>query len=258
MTRRAPALGTKADDSEPWRAGNVLPIRGARLTLLNGFRLECDDDTVRLPSSVQRLLALVALAPDPLTRPRIAFTLWNESTESHAYGSLRSALWRLRQLKHRVVVATEDTLALAPGVLVDYHHGLRLANGLLEEHADAAAISLLGGPLAGELLPGWYDDWVLDERERYNELRLHALEALCELNLHEGRVGHAIDACLTAVRIDPLRESSHRALIRAYLTEGNRAEALRHYRRFARRLRDETGLRPSAQMDELVLALTLP
>jgi len=67
-----------------------------------------------------------------------------------------------------------------------------------------------------------------------------------------------VEAGLAAVRAEPLRESTHRALIRAYIAEGNTAQALAHYRAFVRRLNDQTGLRPSGQLDALVARLGGP
>ena len=57
---------------------------------------------------------------------------------------------------------------------------------------------------------------------------------------------------LAAVAGEPLRESAHRALITAYLAEGNRSEALRQYRFFRHLLADELGLEPSPLMESLV------
>jgi len=67
---------------------------------------------------------------------------------------------------------------------------------------------------------------VLLERERYHELRLRALKALCDRELRAGRLPQAVAAGLEAVRAEPLRDSARRALIRAHLAEGNNAEAL--------------------------------
>ena len=47
--------------------------------------------------------------------------------------------------------------------------------------------------LDGDLLPDWYDDWLMIERERLRQLRVHALEQLAERAMREGRYGHAID-----------------------------------------------------------------
>ena len=80
-----------------------------------------------------------------------------------------------------------------------------------------------------DLLPDWNEDWVLIERERFRQARLHALEALCDRFSEAGRMMPAIQAGLAAVTADPFRESAHRALIRTHLREGNRSEALRQY-----------------------------
>ncbi len=221
------------------------------LELLDGFRLVCDGEPVHLPSSSQRVLAFLALRGRPTSRARVAYTLWADTGDTRALGSLRSALWRLRRLAHPVVTATDDAIGLAPRVRVDLHEGLRLAAGILDGSPEATPSTAADG-LAGELLPDWYDEWVLVERERFNELRVHALELLCERSLHNGRIAHAIHAGLAAVQAEPLRESTHRVLISAYLAEGNHAEALAHYRSFAQRLNDQVGLRPSARMDALL------
>lgn len=57
---------------------------------------------------------------------------------------------------------------------------------------------------------------------------------------------------LAAIKGDPLRESSHRALIRIYLAEGNQAEAIHQYRLYRDRLNGQLGLDPSSEMAELV------
>ena len=108
---------------------------------------------------------------------------------------------------------------------------------------------------SGELLPDWYDDWVVIERERFRQLRVHALERLCERLTSERRFTEAVETGLAAVEGEPLRESAHRVLIHAHLAEGNAAEALRQYGVFRGLLRDRLGLEPSGQMDALVRPL---
>lgn len=106
--------------------------------------------------------------------------------------------------------------------------------------------------LVDELLCDCYEDWVLLERARYHELRLRALEALCDRELRAGRLPQAVAAGLAAVQADPLRDSARRALIRAHLAEGNSADAFGQYRDFEEQLRDQLGLQPSSEMIELV------
>ena len=66
-------------------------------------------------------------------------------------------------------------------------------------------------PMAGtpELLLGWYDDWVVIERERLTQLHLTALESLSDRLLSDGEHAKALQVALAAVQVDPLRESGH-------------------------------------------------
>jgi DNA-binding SARP family transcriptional activator len=106
--------------------------------------------------------------------------------------------------------------------------------------------------LGRDVLPDWDDDWALLERERFRQIRLHALERRCDLLTARGRISEAIEAGLTVVAAEPLRESAHRALIRAHLAEGNRAEALRQFELYRRLMRDDLGLDPSPEIAALV------
>jgi DNA-binding SARP family transcriptional activator len=228
--------------------------------LLHGFELRCGGQQIRLPLSSQRLVAFLALHNRPLLRVYVAGSLWIDASEQRSHANLRSALWRLRQTGHYVVDATPSHLSLGSGVEVDVHRVLALSRGLLRDPETAGG---LDQELTGDLLPDWYDDWLEVERERLRQLRVHALEAVAEQLLAEGRFGEAVEAGLAALETDPLRESAHRLLVRVYLAEGNWGEALRQYRVFCSRLHDELGLRPSGQMEALVrplgdAAVTLP
>ena len=106
---------------------------------------------------------------------------------------------------------------------------------------------------SGELLPDWYDDWVMIERERLRQLRLHALEIVCRRLAAMRLFGPAVDAGLAAVLDEPLRESAQRALIEAHLAEGNRSEAIRQYNSYRERLYTELRLEPSPGLRRLAL-----
>lgn len=190
-----------------------------------------------------------------MQRLYVAGTLWLDSTEAKANACLRTALWRLRSPDCRIVDATATHLALADGVQVDVRETRAAAEQAIG-HAihpdDTAADSLYH---AGDLLPDWYEDWVLIEREHFRQLRLHALEALCADLTAAGRFAEAARAGLAAIKGEPLRESAHRALIATYLAEGNPGEALRHFTLFRRLLHEQLGLTPSQSMLDLIGAL---
>jgi DNA-binding SARP family transcriptional activator len=238
--------------------GKATTPSGPFVSLLNAFELRCDGRLVSLPLSAQRLLAFVALHERPVLRVYAAGTLWIDSSDVRAGASLRSSLWRLNRQGYRLVEATATHLRLSEGVDVDLHRAFRLAHRLLDGSAETAELSEAEGALAGELLPDWYDDWLMFERERFRQVSLHALEALADRLVRAGELTRALEAGLSAVRIEPLRESAHRAVIRVHLAEGNRGEAIRQYELCRRLLREKLAVGPSPQLAELVAPLTQP
>jgi DNA-binding SARP family transcriptional activator len=103
-----------------------------------------------------------------------------------------------------------------------------------------------------DLLPGWYDDWVIFERERIRQRLLHALEALSRRFVEGNRCAEGVEAAISAVSADPLRESANRVLIEAYLAEGNLIEARRAFTRYRDMVRRELSVEPSEQLASLV------
>ncbi len=107
--------------------------------------------------------------------------------------------------------------------------------------------------LEEDLLPGWDEEWLIVERERMRQLRIHALEALSIRLREQSRFGEAIDAALSAVAAEPLRESAQIALIEAYLAEGNVSEAARQKDAYRVLLDVELGLEPSGKVMDLAV-----
>ena len=230
-----------------------------RLALLGDFELTYNDRPIPLARSCQRVLALLALHDRALERSFIAATLWTEASEERAAGNLRSALWRLRPTGQALIERRSSRLHLARSVAVDLHDARSLAHRLLlsgDDYGDELGDDDFDESVfLHDLLPDWYDDWLLIERERFRELRLRALEALCERLAASGRSSRGIECGLAAIIGDPLRESSHRAVIRIYLAEGNQAEAIHQYRFYRELLAGRLGLQPSQQMSELMASL---
>ena len=232
---------------------------GLEVSVLGTFRFWAEGSA--LPAVLggsQRLLALLSLRDRALMRASVAGTLWPESTEEHAYSSLRSALGRLSRLTRGAVMVTPLDLCLAQNVVVDIRESRALAHRLLHPGATLSDSDLSAPAIAAlslDVLPDWYDDWVLVEAEEWRQLRLHALEALADRLLNEGRFGEATGAALAAVRAEPLRESARVLVIRIHLTEGNQSEALAEFSRYRALLRAELGLEPTPRLWELVADL---
>jgi DNA-binding SARP family transcriptional activator len=228
------------------------PRAEGRLTLLDAFELSWEGRTVELPTPAQRLLAYLAVEDRPLHRGYLAGALWLNSSEAHASGSLRSALWRIRRSACGLVEETNHQLQLAKSVAVDLREAYSWASRIRDSAWPIDAADVAAASASAELLRDWYDDWVVLERERFRQSRAHALELLCGRLAAEGRFTEAIDVGLAAVQNEPLRESAHRAVIGVHLAEGNRSEALRHYAYYRRLVTGELGIEPSTRMESLV------
>lgn len=227
----------------------------AQLGLLGSFRLVVAGEPVGLPMSAQRLVVFLVLHEGLLLRQHVAGSLWPDTTQQHASGSLRSALWRLGRPTPAVVDVVDAHLRLSPDVTVDVHASEALARRILDG-ADLDETDLDARLLANDLLPDWTEDWVLVRREQHAQLRLRALETLCRRLTGSGRFAQAVQVGMVAVAGEPLRESAQRALIAAHLADGNVRAAIDQYRVFARLLRTELGLEPSPAMQTLMDGLT--
>ena len=154
--------------------------------------------------------------------------------------------------------ATAREIGLSDRVTVDLWDSREVAHRLLAPEGSTPAAE--PGPeairtLSEELLPDWYDEWVLVEAEDWRQLRLHALEALAERLTTRQQYGDAAAAALAAVRAEPLRESPRAALIRVHIAEGNPSEALREFARYGEFLELELGVEPTQRLRALVADL---
>jgi DNA-binding SARP family transcriptional activator len=239
------------------RGGVPAAEAGPTIRLLNGFDVTLGGRPLRLSANVQRLLALLALRERPQPRSIVAATLWIDRPGERAAANLRTALWKLGADGHHLIVANDGTLAIADEVAVDFRIVARAARELVQENRPPRGETqpdehLAVDMFAGDLLPDWDEDWIQFERERLRQLRIHAIEALSRQYTSAGRFAEAVDAGLTAVAADTLRESAHRVLIEAYLGEGNVVEARRQFDQFRAVLWHSLRLEPSNALSVLV------
>jgi DNA-binding SARP family transcriptional activator len=222
-----------------------------RIKLLGGFYLWRDAQPIQAPGNAQRLIAFVALNP-AAPRDFIAGRLWPDVQECRAKGSLRTCIWQLQHTCPGILLLEGENLFLDDKVQVDAIDLKDRALQIIQDPSSTVLSDLNWVVIGDELLPGWYDEWVLVERERSRQLRLHALEAAAAEFLAQGRAGAAMHMALTAALVEPLRESCHRLIISIHLAEGNGAEAVRHYLTWRGLLRKELGIAPSDQIRTLI------
>jgi DNA-binding SARP family transcriptional activator len=242
MAYSAPLAEARPRSDAAWRS---------TLRLFAEFQFLVDDTPLNLPHSCERVLAFVGMSPVPVSRTRLAGNLWPDVAEHRAKGDLRSALWRLRRITG-VIHEDDHRLALAAGVDVDVGDMSGLARSLITEPERTALDRVTNLVDAFDILPGWDEEWLVVERERYRITRLRALERSAEAFLSAGDHARALAAALASVATEPYRETAHRLVIQVHLSEGNNAEAIRAYREYRSLISAELGLVPSELMEDLV------
>ena len=228
------------------------------MLLLDGFEIRREGEVSPVAPAGQRLVAFLALHERSLERAYIAGTLWPDTSQSRANASLRSTLRRVRRSDPSLIESAGNQLRLAAGTRVDVREVLTLARLLADGPTTPGDAARQAFSLTGELLPAWYESWVVVERERLRQVQHHNLKTMCVRLAEGGRYGQAIDAGLSAVAAEPLRESAHRALIRAHLAHGNKAEALGQYRTYRDLLHHALAVEPSSHMEELIGSVRTP
>lgn len=226
----------------------------ARLVLLGAFSLNCGGSGIEIAAKKSRaLLAILALSPNQqATRERICGLLWSDRGEEQARSSLRQALAVLRKelgpLAAEALVTRDDILALRPEAAeVDALRLLQLASG--DADALRQAARLYGGQLLADTSvrdPG-FEDWLASERRRFTDVAIAVLEKLSGLETGTA----AIAAAKRLLELDPLREASHRALIKALAAAGETALALQQYEACRSSLKAEFGVEPTMETAQL-------
>jgi DNA-binding SARP family transcriptional activator len=187
----------------------------------------------------------------PAPRLQLAAALWPDLADERACGNLRTVLWRLRQDGPGLVDDQADMVGLG---------SVRLDLAEVKEWAWRAIRGeepwvVPPGAATRELLPGWGEVWLVGPREELRLLQLQALETSTRRLLEAGRIPEAAGLAAAALGLDPVRESTNRLLIEIDLRQGNKVEALRHYRRFERLLRQEVDVTPDPALVALLPAV---
>jgi DNA-binding SARP family transcriptional activator len=221
--------------------------------LIDGLSVTVGKDYRRVPEGCKRLIAFLALRKGPLKRGYVAGSLWPTVDDMRASGNLRSAVWRLREARLDVVSADRWSVWLTPGTAVDIDGVRDWAQRVFEQRQLGSDLHAVCEKMQGvDILPGFYDDWAIAERERMRQQILHAFETVSHLLSKQGRCGEAVDVAMAAVFCEPLRESAQRALVESHLAEGNVVEARRAYTAYAKLIARELGASPSPEFASLL------
>ena len=225
----------------------------ATLTLLGQFSVTADGQPVPMDTRSARLLAALAIKSEdgPIVREELSRLLWPNACRDRALANVRAVLWRMGHDGRTLVTRRNREVALHPDVEVDIHALC------LSRRPQGVATSDIGfhftlDQLSAPLLTGWYDEWVIEERDRVRGCQLALLEQRVRAHLESGDASAAVIEATWAVTIDPLNESAHQLLLRSHLAEGNVNEAVSHFRHLKRLLNRELGVPPFPDTSKII------
>lgn len=224
-------------------------------------RLEViDPDGTLIPvtgGKQQALLAALALAGDqPLTRNKLINLLWGDRFDEQARQSLRQAVSKLRQILNRdgehILWANADQVGLTMDLVdVDAQAFESLTRSASPENLYSAEALYTGTLLDGFSAGNAFDEWLGVERVRFVDLACRVFSQTADQRVKDGQSGAAIDTAQTLISLDPLREPSHRQMMRILAQSGQRAAAIRQYNACAALLKSELDVEPEGETKRL-------
>jgi hypothetical protein len=227
-----------SDDQRRSRTTQAQPGARHAVRVLGSFTLVSDGAAVPLGVDSRRLVAYLAVHPRPQEHAALAADLWPGVPAAAGQRLLIDAATAVGIPTLFSDGDLTGPLSLAADVQVDLTDALGLVRALPEIPAtDSPDIDLL----SADILPGWTAAWIAVERERFRQLRLHALEERSLRLSAAGRHAEAVKLAEMAVRTAPSRESARRALIEAHLAQGNIAAAVAEYDAYEELLRSSVG-----------------
>lgn len=194
------------------------------------------------------------------TREVLAGLFWGDQSEDRARKCLSTALWRLRKVLEPDGIRRGTYLVTTSRGEVGFKRDsdYRLDVASFKNHSSnslakpahvltTAEVCGLENALAlytGELLEGFYDEWVLTEREHLRSLYMASQAHLMQYYRYHGAYNMSLVCGHKILDLDPLREEIQRELMRLYYFNGQRALALRQYENCRKVLAEELSVEP--------------
>jgi predicted ATPase len=222
--------------------------------LLGNFDVRRDGKPFAITSRpAQSLFAYLVLnAGTAHRREKLAGMLWPDSLEETARDNLRHSLWRVRkalaQQPTNEYLLTDD-MSISFNASADYWLDAAELERVSESTSADALMPVLSA-YQGELLPGFYDEWVVLEREHLQSVFEHKMARLLALLQDENRWLETLDWGERWIKLGQKPEPAYRALMSAHAAKGDMSKVAATYERCAKSLR-EFGIEPSEQTKEL-------
>ncbi|MGH2542122.1 MAG: BTAD domain-containing putative transcriptional regulator, partial [Ardenticatenaceae bacterium] len=220
--------------------------------VLGQFTAQLNGNPVEIASrNAQSLLAYLLLTVGTShRRERLAGLFWPDTPDTKARTSLRQSLWQIRKAIGAAYLLADDlTVAFDPTcphwldatVLERTHNRITPTDDLI------ATVAVY----QGDLLPGFYDEWIDVERERLEALFEHKMHALLDRLLEEQRWPEVLEWGERWIVLGHAPEPAYRALMIAYSSMSDAAGVAATYQRCVDVLQRELAVEPAPETTEL-------
>ncbi|HEY4304516.1 MAG TPA: BTAD domain-containing putative transcriptional regulator [Gemmatimonadaceae bacterium] len=209
----------------------------------------------------RELLVYLLMHPDGRTKEQVGLAFWPEASASQLRNNFHVTLHRLRRALGGTewIQLTNDRYCVDPSLVESFDvrtfdQQVTEARRSLKRREDGSAAQLEHAlsHFRGDLLDGEAaNDWHLEHRDHLQRVYVDALMELGTRHLEEVRPARAADAFRRVLSRDELHEDAALALMRCHAAVGERAQALRVYRRIADKLRAELDAEPNAELEKL-------
>ena len=259
MLYSAPPPGPEGNLETHRRAPAARPsLRMLEVRLLGQFDMRLDGVPVVLASrQAQTLLAYLALNSGVAhRREKLAGMLWPEANDAQARNNLRYTLWQARKALARRGSSADrflrtDKIAVTflreSDFWIDAGELLRPVEPSVGSDALIASLSHYGG----ELLPGFYEEWVLRERDRISAQYDQRMNLLLDRLMEEARWAATFEWAERWIAKAYAPEPAFRALMRVHAALGDAGGVSAAYARCRDLLRQQLGVDPSPQTARL-------
>ncbi|RKQ90353.1 SARP family transcriptional regulator [Solirubrobacter pauli] len=222
------------------------------------------------PPKQRATLALLLLQRGrQVSTDRLVDALWGDEPPPSALASIQAYVSNLRRALRGSTGASSPIVRRAQGYVLEvppdrvdlavFGVELAAARAAAEAHEWSAALTHADAALAlwrGELLEDLSDQgWVREEADAVDELRTECRETQITALLAAQRVAPALAAAVELRKAHPLRDRACWLAMLALHRAGRTSEALDAFTEHARRLDDELGLEPGAELRELQVAI---
>jgi len=214
-------------------------------------------DTVTRPAQRRLLSILLLEAGRAVDRDVLIHRMWGDRPPPSARNSLHVHVNGLRRtLSDPAIVTTPrgyrievDESAFDVALFDGFARAARDAKDAQDRLSNATqGLELWRGDPYQELAG---DDYAQPELVRLEERRVELIELRMFAILALGRTDEAGPELQELVKLFPLRERLHAALMLALYRGGRQTDALRHYRRVRHYLNDEVGIEPGPELRDI-------